>query len=167
MYPLEKPLVPSKIAHNIQYLSDLDTIWWWCTIHLYGMVWAHETREGVFGDPVVILSLEGNIIIAQYQQQLYTFHKWRERQHGVGHLAYHVQICIPPKLQEPKVEEHFHELPFWRVTQFVWMIAWGLELHMGRNIPNNLLIPCLKKASRPHIVASMDIPLLQDRKSVV
>ena len=31
---------------------------------------------------------------------------------------------------------------------------------MGMMIPNIFLIPCLKKASRPHIVVSLDIPLL-------
>ena len=60
------------------------------------------------------------------------------------------------------MEDFFHELPFWRVTHFVWMIAWGLELHMRRKVPNKFLIPCLKKASRPHIVASMDFPLVHD-----
>ena len=60
------------------------------------------------------------------------------------------------------MEEFFHELPLWRVTHFVWMIAWGLELHMGMKVPNIFQIPCLKKASRHHIVASMDIPLLND-----
>ena len=33
---------------------------------------------------------------------------------------------------------------------------------MGMMIPNTFMIPCLKKASRPHIVASMDIPLVHD-----
>ena len=33
---------------------------------------------------------------------------------------------------------------------------------MGMMIPNISQIPCLKKASRPHIVVSMDIPLFHD-----
>ena len=60
------------------------------------------------------------------------------------------------------MEEFFHELPFWRVTLSVWMIAWGWELHMGMKVPNIFQIPCLNKASRYHIVASIDIPLLHD-----
>ena len=58
------------------------------------------------------------------------------------------------------MEEIFHELPCWRVTHFVWMIAWGWRLHMGMIFPNIFQIPCLKKASRHHIVASMVILLL-------
>ena len=49
---------------------------------LYGMVWAsmiHDFMEGILGDPVFFLPLEGNIIVAQNKQLLYTFHKWRER----------------------------------------------------------------------------------------
>ena len=48
------------------------------------------------------------------------------------------------------------------VTQFLWMIAWGWKLHMGMMVPNIFQITCLKKASIPHIVASMDIPLVHD-----
>ena len=33
---------------------------------------------------------------------------------------------------------------------------------MGMKVPNNFMIACLKKASRPHIVVSMDIPLLHN-----
>ena len=57
---------------------------------LYGMVWVHETRGGFFGDLVVLLYLEGNIITSQSQQQIYTYHKWRERQHGMDNLIHHV-----------------------------------------------------------------------------
>ena len=60
------------------------------------------------------------------------------------------------------MEELFYELSLWRVTHFVWMIVWGLGLHMGMKVPHIFQIPCLKKASRQHIVASMDIPLLHD-----
>ena len=60
------------------------------------------------------------------------------------------------------MEEYSYELPFWRVTHFVWMIAWGWELHMGMAVPTIFQIPCLKKASRQHIVASMGIPLFHD-----
>ena len=31
-------------------------------------------------------------------------------------------------------EMFFHELLLWRVTHFVWMIAWRLELHMGMKV---------------------------------
>ena len=59
-----------------------------------------------------------------------------------------IQPCNPPSLQELKVEEMFHELLCWRVTHFLWMIAWEWRLHMGMMIPNTFMIPCLKKASR-------------------
>ena len=65
------------------------------------------------------------------------------------------------------MEEFSYELPFWRVIHFVWMIAWGLELLMGVKVPNIFQIPCLKKASRQHVVASMDIPLLHDESQLV
>ena len=125
------------------------------------MIWA-RTKEWVFEVPIAFLLHEGNIIAAKIQKQIYTYHKWRERQCGVGHWFYQVQKCSPPSLQEPKVEEIFHEFPCWRVTHFVWMIAWGWRLHMGMMVPNIFQIPSLDKASRPHIVASMDIPLVHD-----
>ena len=55
-----------------------------------------------------------------------------------------------------------HELPCSKVTHFVWMIAWGCEIHMGMIDTDKYQIPCLKKASRKHIVASMGILLLHD-----
>ena len=60
------------------------------------------------------------------------------------------------------MEDYLHELPFWRVAHFVWMIDWGWEIHMGIIVPNIFQIPCLKKASRQHIVASMGISLFHD-----
>ena len=60
------------------------------------------------------------------------------------------------------MEDNFHELPFWGVAHVVWMIAWGWEIHTGIKVPNHFLIPCLKKASIPHIFSSMDIPLVHD-----
>ena len=90
----------------------------------------HDTKERIFEDPIFFLPLEDNIMVAKNQQPLYTYHKWRERQHGIENLIYQVQLCSLPSLQEIKVEEFFHELPFWRVTHFVWMIAWEWELHM-------------------------------------
>ena len=106
--------------------------------------------------------LEDRNILAQDQQQPHTYHKWRENQHGMDILVPHIHPCNPTYLQEPKVEEIFHEFPSWRVTHFLWMIAWGWRLHMGMMIPNIFQIPCLKKASRPHTVVSMYIPLFQD-----
>ena len=46
----------------------------------YGMVWAsmiHNVGEVIFGGLVFIFPLEGNIIAAQDQHILYTYHKWR------------------------------------------------------------------------------------------
>lgn len=64
------------------------------------------------------------------------------------------------------MEEYFYELPFWMVIHFVWMIARGLELHMGMKVPNIFQIPCLKNTSRQHIVSSMDIPLIHDESQL-
>ena len=86
----------------------------------------------VLGDLVLILPLEGNYFAAQDQNFLYTYHKWRGGQHGVGLYVYHVQIFSPPTLHELKVEEHFQEFPCWEVTHFVWMIAWGWRIHLGK-----------------------------------
>ena len=108
---------------------------------LYGMVWAsmiHDMGERIFGDLVFFLPLEGNIIAAQDQQILYTYNKWREGKCGVGYFVYHVKLFNPPTLQEPKVEDDFHELPFWRVAHCVWMIAWGWRIHMGMMVPHAL-----------------------------
>ena len=60
------------------------------------------------------------------------------------------------------MDENFHELPFWRVAHFVWMIAWGWEIHMAMIVPNIFQNPCLKKASRQHIFSSMGVLLLHD-----
>ena len=38
----------------------------------------------------------------------------------------------------------------------------GMEASHGDDDSNEFLIPCLKKASRPHRVVSMDIPLFHD-----
>ena len=37
---------------------------------------------------------------------------------------------------------------------------------MGIMVPNIFHIPCLKKASRPHIVSPMDIPLFHDERNL-
>ena len=107
-YLFNEPLV----SYNLQHFSDLDA----------SLI--HDMGKRIFGDLFPFLPLEGNLIVAKNQHVLYTFYEWREIQHGVGHLAYHVQLFSPPSLQEPKVEEIFHELPFWEVTHFVWVIAW-------------------------------------------
>ena len=60
------------------------------------------------------------------------------------------------------MEKTFHELPFWRVAHFVWMIAWGWEIHMGMIFPNIYQISFLNKASRKHIFSSMGVLLLHD-----
>ena len=75
---------------------------------------------------------------------------------------YHVQLFIPPTLQEPKVEENFQELPCWEATHLVWMIAWEWEIHMGMVDPNLYQTSCLNKAFRQPIVASMYFLLLHD-----
>ena len=78
------------------------------------------------------MPFEGNTFAAQDQHTLYTHHKWREGQLGVGYDAYHVQIFSPPSFPELEVEGDFHELPCWEVTHFVWMIAWGWRIHLGK-----------------------------------
>ena len=106
---------------------------------LNGMIWAsriNDFGERIFGDSIFFLLLEGNHVVAQDQHALYTYHEWRGGQRGIGPLAYHVHLCSPPSFQEHKVEETFHELPFWRVAHFVWMIAWGWRIHTGMMIPN-------------------------------
>ena len=122
----------------------------------YGVVWAsliHNVGERIFGDLVFSLPLEGNIIAAQDQKILYTYHKWRGGQCGVGYFVYHDQIFSPPTLQEPKVEKDFQDFPCWEVTQFIWMIAWGwritwewcfplhFRLHSLRGPLDNTLLP--------------------------
>ena len=77
---------------------------------LYGMVWAnmlHDNRERIFGDPVFFLPLEGNLITTQDQQLLYTYHKLREGQRGVGYLVYHVQILSPPFCMSSRCNRSF------------------------------------------------------------
>ena len=90
--------------------------------------WARLIHNGggkIFGDPNFILPFEGNISTAQEQPSLYTVHKWRGEQRGVGYDAYHFQIFSPPSLLELKVEEDVQQLPYLEVTRFLWMIAWG------------------------------------------
>ena len=59
---------------------------------IYGMVWAnmiHNVGGKIFGDPVSFLPLGGSNFAAQEQQILYTYHKWRGGQRGVGYFVYH------------------------------------------------------------------------------
>ena len=108
----------------------------------YEMIWAnmfHNVGGEILGGLTFILSLEGNIITAQYQHILYTYPKWRGGQCGVGYFFYQDQIFNPPTLQEPKVEDDFQELPCWEVTNFVWMIAWGMEDPHGEDVPQHIL----------------------------
>ena len=60
------------------------------------------------------------------------------------------------------MEDDLHELPFWRVAHFVWLIAWGWEIHMGMVDPNIYQTACLKKAFIPPIVLSIYILLSHD-----
>ena len=60
------------------------------------------------------------------------------------------------------MEEYFHELPFWRVAHFVWIIAWGWRIHMGMMIPNTFQTPFLKGTSRQHLIASLSTLLVHD-----
>ena len=60
---------------------------------IYWMLWAsliHNVGEEIFGDLVFIVPLEGNIIATQDQKILYTYHKWRGGQRGVGYFVYHI-----------------------------------------------------------------------------
>ena len=93
------------------------------------MFWAKlffNVGEEILGGLFFILPLEGNNFAAKNKHILYTYHEWREGQHGVYYLVYHDQIFSPPTFHEPKVQEDFQELPCWRVTHFVWMIDWGM-----------------------------------------
>ena len=50
-----------------------------------GMIWAnmiHNVRGKIFGDLFFFLPLEGNIIAAQDQQKIYTYHRWKEENMG-------------------------------------------------------------------------------------
>ena len=73
-----KHLLPFEVGHVIDgmpYSDDFLSI-------TYGMIWAsliHSVGEEIFGDLVFISPLEGNIIPAQDQHILYTYHKWRGR----------------------------------------------------------------------------------------
>ena len=58
---------------------------------------------------------------------------------------------------ELKVEGDFYELPCWEEAYFVWMIAWGWEIHMGMMNPIVYYISCLKEAPIHPIFSFMDI----------
>ena len=93
----------SHMRNEIPYDDDFQII-------IYGETWAimiYSARGDIFRYLVFILSLEGNYFAAQDQPTLYTYHKWRDGQRGVGYIVYHVHIFIPPTLLEPKVEESF------------------------------------------------------------
>ena len=129
---------------------------------MYEMVWAsliQSARRGTFGGLASFLPFEGNMMVAQDQKIINTYLKWRGRQHGVGYLVHHVQIFSPPILHELKVEEILHELPIWRVTHFVLLIAWGGEIQMGMMNPNLYQLSCPKRTFKQPIVASMDDPM--------
>ena len=60
------------------------------------------------------------------------------------------------------MEEDFQGLSCWEVTHFVWMIAWGWDIHMGMVDPNIYQTSCLIKAFIPPIVSSIDTLLSHD-----
>ena len=137
---------------------------------IYGDIWAnmiHNVGEDIFEDPIFFLPLEGNIIAAQDQQKIYTYHKWRGGQHGVGYFVYHDQIFNPPILQELKVEEDFQEFPCWEVTHFVWMIAWGWELHMGMVDPNSYQTSCLNKVPQFYLCSFLRTSNIWEGRTVI
>ena len=78
-----KHVFPFEVGHVIDgmpYGDDFLSI-------TYGMIWAsliHSVGQEIFGDLVFIFPLEGKIIATQDQHILYTYHKWRRRQCGVG-----------------------------------------------------------------------------------
>ena len=57
------------------------------------------------------------------------------------------------------MEDDLHELPFWRVANFSWLIAWGGEVQMGIMSPNLYQPSCFKRIFKQSIVASMDVLL--------
>ena len=87
----------------------------------------------LFGGLFFTLPFEGNTFAAQDQHTLYTYHMWGEGWHGVSYNAYNVQIFNPPSFLELEVEGYFQELPCWEVAHFIWMIAWGWRIHLGKN----------------------------------
>ena len=104
---------------------------------LNGMSWAsriHDFGERIFGDPIFVLPLKGNLFVAQDQHVLYTFHEWRGRQCGVVYFSYHVHPFSTPSLQELRVEEIHHEFPSWKATNFSWIIAWEGESFIGDEV---------------------------------
>ena len=76
MATIEKHLPFHEVGHGIDLMTYGDDF----LAITYGMGWAsliHNVGEEIFGGLVFILPLEGNIISAQDQQILYTYHKWR------------------------------------------------------------------------------------------
>ena len=126
-----KKLFPFEVSHMIDWIpydGDFQLI-------TYEVIWDnmfHNAGDEILGGLVFILPLEGEFIAAQDQHILYTYPKWRGGQRGVGYYVYQDYIFSPPVLQERKVEDDFQELPCWEVTHFVWMIAWGWRIHMGK-----------------------------------
>ena len=106
---------------------------------MYEMVRAslvHNIGRRTFGGLASFLPFEGNMMAAQDQKILYTCLKWIGKQRGVGYYLYHDQNFSPPTFPELQVEDDLQELPFLRVTHFVWLIAWGGEIQMGMISPN-------------------------------
>ena len=107
----------------------------------YEVIWDnmfHDVGEEILGGLIFNLPLEGNLIAAQDQHILYSYPEWRGGQRGVGYFVYQDQIFSPPILHEPKVEDDCQELPCWEVTQFVWMISWGMEDPHGEDVPQHI-----------------------------
>ena len=85
----------------------------------------------ILGGLLFILPLGGNTFAAHDQHTLYTYHKWREGQHGASYEDFYIQICNPPSFPELKVEGDFCGLPCWEATYVVWMISWGWRFIWG------------------------------------
>ena len=111
-----------------------------------GLFWASlffNVGGELFGGLFFTLPFEGINFSAHDQDIIYTHHEWRERQHGVGCDAYHIHIFHPPSFLKLEVEGDFQELPYWEVTHFVWMIAWGWRVHMRKIFLITFQTPCL------------------------
>ena len=79
MATIAKHLFLLEIGHvcdGVPYDDDILSI----TCERFWANWFYNVRGRIFTDLIFMLPCEGNIIAAQDQHILYTYHKWRGRQ---------------------------------------------------------------------------------------
>lgn len=125
---------------------------------------APQTRDWLQQSQNILRSLKDNLQHAQNQQKMYADWHRNERIFEVGYMVY---LRLQPYRQSTlkksgaeKLKPRFYG-PF-KVTKKVGEVAYELELPENNKIHTVFHVSCLKKALGNNVVASSDLPPLDD-----